>query len=170
MSRKYAINQRVSKFFENHLSFAWIDLPAFFGPVLELVYAARFKFVKASQGSRVSGTGGWYRSALCGRMVTSKLVNHHHQLHRPSLISPDEDEIPRPHVAAMLRTKPHARPVVQPQPAAFRLFRRHLQPFTTPQSHPPTVTHLSSLRLQQCMNTPVSVTAILPRQPHNRVR
>ena len=83
-------------------------------------------------------------------------------------IGADEDEIPRPDMILAPRAKSDARPVIQPQPPAFWLFRRHLQPFTTPQPHHPAMADLPSLRLQQRMDTPVSVTAILPRQPHNR--
>ena len=71
------------------------------------------------------------------KALTRELVHHHHQFHRPSVIGPDKHKIPRPHVVAMLRTKPHARPVIQPQSTALRLFCRHFQALSTPDPHHP---------------------------------
>ena len=104
------------------------------------------------------------------KALTRKLVHHHQQFHRASVIGPDKHKIPRPHVVAMLRTKPHARPVMQPQPPALRLFCRHFQALSTPDPHPPPVTHPPSLRLAQGMNPTVSIAAILPGQTNDGTR
>jgi hypothetical protein len=46
-----------------------IDLPALTGPSLELVYAASWFMGHSFPGTMISGAGGRYPSALCGRMV-----------------------------------------------------------------------------------------------------
>ena len=95
----------------------------------------------ACAGGGRSGTGAGYTSTRCRGW------------------SP----IPPPDMILVARAKSDARPVMQPQPPAVWLFRRHLQPFTTPPPHHPPMADLPTLRLQQCVDAPVSVTAILPR-------
>ena len=118
------------------------------------------KDLKRIAGPNTSGN-------MDSKSLTRELINHHHQFHRPSVIGPDKHKIPRPHVAAMLRTKPHARPIVQPQPTTPGLFCRHFQALTSPQPHHPPVTHLPSFRLEQGMNPTISIAAILPGQTND---
>ncbi len=47
------------------------DLPALTGPGTELVYAASWFMGNSSPGTMISGAGGLYPSALCGRIVRS---------------------------------------------------------------------------------------------------
>ena len=49
-----------------------------------------------------------------------------------SIVGEGTDKVVAPDVIRMFRTKPHARTVVQPQPASWLLLRRHFQPFPPP--------------------------------------
>ena len=48
---------------------SFLDLPALTGPGSKLVYAASWFIGDSSPGTMISGAGGRYPSALCGRMV-----------------------------------------------------------------------------------------------------
>ena len=61
--------------------------------------------------------------------------------------------------------RPHARSVVQPQPAPFGLPGRHLEAFRLPDSPHPLVVVAASLGMQQGGNPPLAIAAILPGQP-----
>ena len=51
------------------IQFPTTDQPALFGPGSELVYAASWFIGNSSPGTMISGAGGRYPSALCGRIV-----------------------------------------------------------------------------------------------------
>lgn len=71
------------------------------------------------------------------------------------------DEVVGPHVIAMLRAQPDARPVVQPQTAAFRLLVRNLQPLTPPYPFDSLVVDEPAGMAQQRGDLAIAVTAVL---------
>ena len=66
--RKFAPEEKVRIVLEG-LRGEQSDLPVLTGPGLELVYAASWFMGNSFPGTMVSGAGGRYPSALCGRMV-----------------------------------------------------------------------------------------------------
>ena len=56
------------------------------------------------------------------------LVDQRQQPQRASIVREAADEVVAPHVVLMFRSKPHARAVVQPQPASWLLLRGTFSP------------------------------------------
>ncbi|GGC44555.1 hypothetical protein GCM10011371_34950 [Novosphingobium marinum] len=61
----------------------------------------------------------------------------------------------------MLRTQPHARSVIEPQPAALRLLLRNLQHLATPDASDPFGIRYPAVIPQQGRDPAIAVTAIL---------
>ena len=76
------------------------------------------------------------------------LVEYRQESDRPAIVRSRANEVIGPDVILMERTEPDARTIVEPQSAAFRLFRWHFQPFALPQPQHPAVTALPPLELQ----------------------
>jgi len=73
----------------------------------------------------------------------------------------------------MLRSlwaQPDAGTLIQAEPAPFRLFSWHTQPFPPPDTHHPAMADLPAPTCEQRMNTPVSITAILAGQANHVAR
>jgi hypothetical protein len=87
--------------------------------------------------------GDMDRQALAG-----VFIDHHHQLERSAIVGPVEHEVPGPHMVGSLGAQPDAGTVVEPQPASFRLFRRHFEALTAPDAHHPAMTDLPALGLE----------------------
>jgi hypothetical protein len=62
MGKEYTAEELVGKTF-------FIDLPASTGPGSQLIYAASWFMGNSFPGTMLSGAGGRYPSALCGRIV-----------------------------------------------------------------------------------------------------
>src|ERR1039458_263221 len=87
-----------------------------------------------------------------------------------SIVGEGTDKVVAPDVIRMFRTKPHARTVVQPQPASWLLLRRHFQPFPPPDPLHPVPSHIPTRSLQHRRDPAIAVTTILARQLDDRSR
>jgi hypothetical protein len=70
------------------------------------------------------------------------------------------DEVVGPDVIGTFGAQPHTRPIVQPEPTAFRLLLGDLQPLPSPDSLNPLGIHLPACLAQQRRDPTVAVTAI----------
>src|ERR1039457_7408905 len=61
----------------------------------------------------------------------------------------------------VLRSHPHARSIVEPQPPARLLLLRNLQPFATPDALHPVLANLPAVSLQQRRNAAITIASIL---------
>ena len=61
-----------------------------------------------------------------------ELVEHNEHAEGATILSPILDEVVGPDVVRTLGSEAHARPIVEPKTAPFRLFHWHFQPFPTP--------------------------------------
>lgn len=77
------------------------------------------------------------------------------------------DEVVGPDVVAPLRAQPHARAVVQPRTAAFRLLHRHFQALSPPDACDALNAHVPAGGLQQRADAAIPVAAIGARQFDN---
>src|SRR5258707_2900497 len=66
------------------------------------------------------------------KAATRELVDHAQHAERPAILGPILHEVVGPDVVGPLRPQPHARAVVEPQTAPFRLLLRHFKPFPSP--------------------------------------
>ena len=62
----------------------------------------------------------------------------------------------------------HARSVIKPQAAPFRLFLRHFQPLATPDAFHSLVVDVPALMTEQRGDAPIAVTVVLAGQVGNR--
>jgi hypothetical protein len=72
-------------------------------------------------------------------------------------------EVIAPDMVAIGWPQSDARAIVEPQPLPSRLFLRHFQSFSTPQSFHAFVIHLPPLVIEQRRNSPVAIPPILCR-------
>jgi hypothetical protein len=72
-------------------------------------------------------------------------------------------KIARPDMMAMCWAQSHTRTLSQPNATALFIYR-NLQPLTPPQAFNALVIDLSAWFAQQCRNSPIAVTTILPCQ------
>ncbi len=99
------------------------------------------------------------RQALAGELV--------HNIQHPDLAPVPGtvlDEVIGPNVVRPLRPQPHAGAVVQPQPPALGLPRRHTQPLAAPNPLHALVVAAPALSPEQRRDPAVTVSAILPGQ------
>src|SRR5271156_2940021 len=87
-----------------------------------------------------------------------------------SIVCAGADEVITPHMIAMRRPEPHARSIVEPQPATRLLLLRYLQPLATPDPLDSILAHLPACRNQQRRNAPIAITAILAGQNNDGLR
>ena len=73
-------------------------------------------------------------------------------------------KVEAPDVIAMERPQPYAGAIVQPQPAAWSMLLRDLEPLTTPDPLNPVLAHLPPSCLQQRGDAAVAVASVLRRQ------
>ena len=73
-------------------------------------------------------------------------------------------------MARIFRAKPDARPVVEPQTAAFWLLLGHLEPFEPPDPLYPFAVHNPARVAQERRHPPIAIAAILSGQGHNILR
>jgi hypothetical protein len=67
----------------------------------------------------------------------------------------------------MLRPQPQTRSIVEPQPSAWLLLLRNLQPLATSEALYPMLVNLPAVPLQERRNARVAVAAILAGQLHD---
>ena len=70
-------------------------------------------------------------------------------------------EVIRPDMALVRRAKPHARAVIQPETAAFRLFHWDFKPFTPPDAIHPLLVHMPAVPSQQGRDAAIAIPAEL---------
>ena len=95
-----------------------------------------------------------------GQALARPLVHHHQEPQRQSLVRAGQDEVIRPYVVLPLWPQPDAAAVVQPQPAAARLFPRHLQAGLPPDALHPLVVHVPALVSQHSRDPRRPVSAV----------
>jgi len=99
------------------------------------------------------------REALVGELV--------HHVEHPDLspiMGAVLDEVVGPDVVAVLRPKPDARSVSEPEPPPLRLSGRHLEPFTPPDPLDPLVVDEPAGLSQKRADLPIAVATVLSRQ------
>ncbi len=67
-----------------------------------------------------------------GQALMRELLNDVEHPNPPSIIRAILDEVIGPDVVRVFRSQTDAGYIVEPQPSAFRMFGRHLQPLTSP--------------------------------------
>src|ERR1700678_4389222 len=73
-------------------------------------------------------------------------------------------------MVGVLRSQPHTRSIVEPQPPAWLLPLRNLQPFATPDALHPILANLPAIPLQQRRDPAVTIASILAGQLHDGLR
>ena len=73
-------------------------------------------------------------------------------------------EVIRPDVVPILRTLANARAIRKPQPAPFRLFLRHFEAFSPPESFDSFVIHRPAFSAQEPGDAPIPIPPILRGQ------
>ena len=99
-----------------------------------------------------------------GQALVSELVDDIEHAEPASIMGALLDKVVRPHVIAVLGPQPNARPVIQPETAAFRLLGRDLQPLASPDPLDPLVIDQPAGLPQQLGDLTIAVAAILPDQ------
>src|SRR5690606_22014446 len=77
------------------------------------------------------------------------------------------NEVVAPDVAAMGRSKPDARSVIQPEPSSLWVPVRYFQPFATPNPLDPLGIHRPSFLSKQCGDAAVSIATVDRGQSDN---
>ena len=103
-----------------------------------------------------------------GEALAGKLINDRQHTERPAVLRLILDEIIAPDMAGALRPKTDARAVIQPEPAAFRLFLRHFQPFPPPDAIDPLEVHPPTLGTKQRGDPAIAVATVSRRQTDDR--
>src|ERR1700678_489386 len=92
------------------------------------------------------------------------LVDQVQRACRPAVMGAYAHEVVAPHMVAVRRPQPNARSIVEPQPTAWLLLLRYLQPLAPPDPLHAILAHLPARMHQQGRDAPVAVTAILAGQ------
>ncbi len=103
-----------------------------------------------------------------GKALARKLINDSQHTERPAVLRLILDEIIAPDMAGALRPKTDARPVIQPEAAAFQLFLRHFQPFPPPDAIDPLKVHPPTLGAKQRGDPAIAVATVSRRQTDDR--
>src|SRR3546814_12503931 len=85
----------------------------------------------------------------------------------PAVVRLILDKVVGPHMPAVQRAQPDARPVAKPEPAALRLSLRHLYTLPPPDALDHRQADLPAGLPEQRMGTALDVKAIIPHQPDN---
>ena len=93
------------------------------------------------------------------------LVDHREHAEGFSVMGAVSHEVIAPDMATILRPKPHARSVIEPQSSPLWLFLRHLEPLATPDAFDPFGIHDPAVIAQQGRDPPVAVSAVLRGKP-----
>jgi hypothetical protein len=78
-------------------------------------------------------------------------------------MSPGLHKVVAPHVVPISWPQSDAGAIVEPQSLSSRLFLRHFQSFSTPQSFHAFVIHSPPLVIEQCRNSSVAIPPVLCR-------
>ena len=99
------------------------------------------------------------------RQTLSRELNDDRQKpDRATIMSTVVDEIVAPHVILVLRAQTNTGSVIEPQSSFLRLFLRHLEALSSPESLDPLVVHPPTFPTKQSGNPSVSVSTVLRRQ------
>jgi hypothetical protein len=100
--------------------------------------------------------------------LASKLINDSQHTERPAVLRLILDEIIAPDMAGARRSKTDARPIIQPEAAAFRLFLRHFQPFPPPDAIDSLEVRPPAFGAKQRGDPAIAVAAVSRRQTDYR--
>jgi hypothetical protein len=92
--------------------------------------------------------------------LAGELVDHAEHAELTPITGAVLDEVIGPHMIGALRPQPDAGAVVEPQAAALRLPRRHLQPLLPPDALDALVVGAPARHPQQRRDAPVAIPAI----------
>ena len=105
-----------------------------------------------------------------GETLSCILIDHAQHTEHPPIMRPVLHEVIGPDMALVRRSEPHARAVVQPETATFRLFHRHFQPLSPPDAIDPLLVHMPALVPQECRDPAIAIPAELFGQADDRTR
>jgi len=91
-------------------------------------------------------------------------IKNGQQTEAPPIPRPCMNEVVAPHMIPVLRAKPDAGAIIQPQSSTFRLPLRYLQAFAKPDTLYSFVIDLPSFPTEQCGDAAVTIPAIPGRQ------
>ena len=91
------------------------------------------------------------------------LLDDGEDLQRPAVMRAVRYAVIRPDVVPILRPAADARAIREPQPAPFRLFLRHFEAFSPPQSLDAFVIHRPAFPAQQPGDAPIPRPTFVPR-------
>ena len=94
-----------------------------------------------------------------GDTFSRELVDHIEHADFPTVVRAILDEVVRPDMVGVFRSKPDARAVVQPQPTALRLLLRHSQPLPSPDALNPLDVHDLSSLVQHRRDEAIAIAA-----------
>ena len=87
-----------------------------------------------------------------------------------AIMGPCADEVVAPHMVPPLRSQPHTRSIVEPQPSSRLLLLWNLQPLATPDTLHAVLAYPPAGSLQQRRDAAISVTAVLAGKLDDRLR
>lgn len=96
-----------------------------------------------------------------GNAFARELVDHIEHADFPAIVCAILDEVVGPDMVWIFRPKPDTRAVVQPQPTAFGLPVRHLQPLPPPDAFDPLDVHDPASLVQHRSDATIAIAAIL---------
>ena len=105
-----------------------------------------------------------------GQALSGKFVDHSEHAERPAIVRSIHDEVIGPDVVWPRSSQTDTRPVIEPQPPAFRLFLGDLQPLSPPDALNPFSIYLPTFGPQQGSDPSITVSAILAGQADDRCR
>ena len=111
-------------------------------------------------------------------LLASSMIDRMRNL-RPSCVRPSTDskrsgegqakhgQLVGPYVTRIFRPQPDKRSIIEPEPRAFRLLLRHLEPLAPPDVLHPLAVHMPPRITQQGRHPAIAITTILPSQGDN---
>jgi len=94
-----------------------------------------------------------------GEAFASELINDAQHAEHLVVMRAVLNEVIGPDMPLVRRAKPHARAVIQPETAAFRLFHWHFQPFTPPDAIDALLVHMPAIPSQQSCDPAIAIPA-----------
>ena len=96
-----------------------------------------------------------------------ELIQHDQHAEGATVLRAVLDEVVRPDVVRPLGSQPHARPVVEPETAPFRLLHWYFQPFPSPDPIDALDVDPPAFGNEHLADAPVAVAAVVRSEPHD---
>ena len=101
-----------------------------------------------------------FAAHINGEAFTCILVNNRQHSEGTAIVGAIRNEVVGPNIVPDSWPQPDTRPIIQPQPATFRLLLRYFQPFTTPDPLHPGQAHPPTLLSEKPVDTSVTIAAV----------